>query len=87
MLRRKTKREQSASLGAFEDRKGALKRQKRSKRANEEAESDDEVEEKLGTLVFGKQLGAASRGREELSSTEEDDEVSMMGKHYCSLQM
>lgn len=82
MLRRKAKREHSVGLGAFEDRRGSGKKQKLSKAVREEEEEEDEVEEKLGTLVFGKQTPSLGDrgGRDDPSSSEEDSEVSNVGK-------
>ncbi len=85
MLRRKAKREHSAGLGAYVDRKGSEKKQKLSKEMGEESvEVKDEVEEKLGALVFGKQLPVSPGGgdSEELSSSEEEEsEVSNKPLH------
>ena len=65
-----------SGLGAFEDRKGTRKRQKVSRIAGVEGDGEDEVEEKLETLVFGKQLlFYPERKEEEQSSSKEEEEV------------
>ena len=52
MLRRKAKREEAKGLGAFVDTRGS---RKRSSEIENPASAEYDVEEKLESLVFGKQ--------------------------------